>query len=59
MSLKTVHQIIIFAGITISLIFAAFCFLDPKVQFEKKKALYNSQRLKEKVEEMEILSWAD
>jgi hypothetical protein len=29
MSLKTVHQIIIFAGIAISLIFAAFCFLDP------------------------------
>jgi hypothetical protein len=29
MSLKTVHQVIIFAGITISLIFAAFCFLDP------------------------------
>ena len=29
MSLKTVHQVIIFAGITISLVFAAFCFLDP------------------------------
>ena len=29
MSLKFVHQIIIFAGITISLIFAAFCFFDP------------------------------
>jgi hypothetical protein len=29
MSLKTVHQVIIFAGIAISLIFAAFCFLDP------------------------------
>ena len=28
MSLKTVHQVIIFAGITISLVFAAFCFLD-------------------------------
>jgi hypothetical protein len=29
MSLKIVHQVIIFAGITISLIFTAFCFLDP------------------------------
>jgi hypothetical protein len=29
MSLKTVHQVIIFAGIAISLIFSAFCFLDP------------------------------
>jgi hypothetical protein len=29
MSLKFVHQIIIFAGITISLIFATFCFFDP------------------------------
>jgi hypothetical protein len=29
MSLKTLHQVIIFAGIAISLIFAAFCFLDP------------------------------
>jgi len=29
MSLKFVHQIIIFAGITISLIFAWFCFTDP------------------------------
>lgn len=29
MSLKTVHQVIIFAGIAISLIFTAFCFLDP------------------------------
>jgi hypothetical protein len=29
MSLKTVHQVIIFAGITISLIFAGFCFFDP------------------------------
>jgi high-affinity Fe2+/Pb2+ permease len=29
MSLKTIHQVIIFAGIAISLIFAAFCFLDP------------------------------
>jgi hypothetical protein len=31
MSLKTLHQVIIFAGIAISLIFAAFCFLDPSV----------------------------
>ncbi len=29
MSLKSIHQVIIFAGIAISLIFAAFCFLDP------------------------------
>ena len=29
MSLKTVHQVIIFAGIAISLVFTAFCFLDP------------------------------
>jgi hypothetical protein len=29
MSLKTLHQVIIFAGIAISLIFAGFCFLDP------------------------------
>ncbi len=29
MSLKTIHQVIIFAGIAISLIFTAFCFLDP------------------------------
>jgi uncharacterized membrane protein HdeD (DUF308 family) len=29
MSLKFVHQIIIFAGIGISLIFAWFCFFDP------------------------------
>jgi hypothetical protein len=29
MSLKTVHQVIIFAGIAISLVFAAFCFFDP------------------------------
>jgi hypothetical protein len=29
MSLKTVHQVIIFAGIAISLIFSAFCFMDP------------------------------
>lgn len=29
MSLKTVHQVIIFAGIAISLVFSAFCFLDP------------------------------
>ncbi len=31
MSLKTLHQVIIFAGIAISLIFAAFCFTDPSV----------------------------
>ncbi len=31
MSLKFVHQIIIFAGIAISLIFAAWCFTDPSV----------------------------
>jgi hypothetical protein len=29
MSLKTLHQVIIFAGIAISLIFAVFCFFDP------------------------------
>jgi len=29
MSLKTIHQVIIFAGISISLIFAWFCFTDP------------------------------
>lgn len=29
MSLKTLHQVIIFAGIAISLIFAGFCFTDP------------------------------
>jgi len=29
MSLKFVHQIIIFAGFSISLIFALFCFTDP------------------------------
>ena len=29
MSLKTLHQIIIFAGITISLIFAFWCFTSP------------------------------
>jgi len=29
MSLKFVHQVIIFAGIAISLIFAWFCFTDP------------------------------
>ena len=29
MSLKFVHQIIIFAGISISLVFAWFCFTDP------------------------------
>jgi hypothetical protein len=29
MSLKVVHQVIIFAGISISLIFAWFCFTDP------------------------------
>jgi len=29
MSLKFVHQIIIFAAISISLIFAWFCFFDP------------------------------
>jgi hypothetical protein len=28
MSLKFVHQIIIFAGISISLVFAYFCFFD-------------------------------
>jgi uncharacterized membrane protein HdeD (DUF308 family) len=29
MSLKTLHQVIIFAGISIALIFAWFCFFDP------------------------------
>ena len=29
MSLKTLHQVIIFAGITISLIFAFWCFTSP------------------------------
>ncbi len=29
MSLKSIHQVIIFAGIAISLVFASFCFLDP------------------------------
>ena len=29
MSLKTLHQIIIFAGIAIALVFAWFCFFDP------------------------------
>ena len=29
MSLKTLHQVIIFAGITISLIFAYWCFTSP------------------------------
>jgi heme/copper-type cytochrome/quinol oxidase subunit 4 len=29
MSLKTLHQVIIFAGIAISLVFAGFCFMDP------------------------------
>jgi hypothetical protein len=28
MSLKTLHQVIIFAGISISLVFAWFCFFD-------------------------------
>ena len=28
MSLKTLHQIIIFAGVAISLVFAAYCFFD-------------------------------
>lgn len=31
MSLKFFHQIIIFAGISISLIFAWWCFTDPSV----------------------------
>ncbi len=35
MSLKTVHQVIIFAGIAISLVFAAFCFLDPSTTGNK------------------------
>jgi uncharacterized RDD family membrane protein YckC len=29
MSLKTLHQVIIFAGMTISLIFAFWCFTSP------------------------------
>ena len=29
MSLKFVHQVIIFAGISVSLFFAWFCFTDP------------------------------
>lgn len=32
MSLKFVHQIIIFAAISIALIFAAFCFFDPSAK---------------------------
>ena len=32
MSLKTLHQVIIFAGISISLIFAWFCFFDPSTE---------------------------
>ncbi len=32
MSLKFLHQVIIFAAISISLIFAAFCFLDPSTK---------------------------
>ena len=32
MSLKFVHQIIIFAAISISLIFAWFCFTDPSTK---------------------------
>jgi hypothetical protein len=32
MSLKFVHQIIIFAGISISLVFACFCFIDPSTK---------------------------
>jgi hypothetical protein len=35
MSLKTIHQVIIFAGITISLIFSGFCFLDPSTTGNK------------------------
>jgi hypothetical protein len=34
MSLKTLHQVIIFAGIAISLVFSAFCFLDQSVKGE-------------------------
>jgi len=34
MSLKTLHQVIIFAGIAISLVFAAFCFVDPIVSHD-------------------------
>jgi hypothetical protein len=32
MSLKLVHQVIIFAAITISLIFGFWCFTDPSVK---------------------------
>jgi len=32
MSLKTLHQVIIFAGIAISLVFAGFCFMDPSTE---------------------------
>jgi hypothetical protein len=32
MSLKFVHQIIIFAGFSIALIFAWFCFFDPSTK---------------------------
>ncbi len=32
MSLKFVHQVIIFAGISIALIFAWFCFTDPSAK---------------------------
>ena len=32
MSLKFVHQVIIFAGISIALIFAWFCFFDPSTK---------------------------
>jgi hypothetical protein len=35
MSLKTIHQVIIFAGIAISLVFAGFCFLDPSTTGNK------------------------
>ncbi len=28
MSLKTLHQVIIFAGVSIALVFAGFCFFD-------------------------------
>jgi hypothetical protein len=31
MSLKSLHQVIIFAGVAISLIFAWWCFTDPSV----------------------------
>ena len=36
MSLKTLHQIIIFAGIGISLVFAGWCFTDPSVAGDKR-----------------------